>query len=323
MAEQTSTAIEKKLTDMTVKELFNSQAIKEKFSEILGNRAPSFIVTVLQCIAQSEMLAKCEPMSVYNAAATAATLDLPINPNLGYAAIIPYNDSKQRKVFAQFQIMWRGFVQLSYRSGQYRTINVSDVREGELKDFDRLTGEIDFAWEQDAVKRLKLPVIGYVSFFSLTNGFEKSMYMTIDELAEHGKRYSKSFQKGYGLWIDDPDKMYRKTMVKLILSRWGPSSVALQKAVLADSSIVKDFEHDEYEYPDDTQKDVERSRIQALIDASDTIQQLEDIRILVHPDDTARFKEKYEILVNARVEKMKERDKEKERKIDPNNPLGV
>lgn len=238
---------------MTVKALFAKDEVKNKFQEMLGKRAASFITSVLQIASQNEMLSKAEPLSIYQSAAVAATLDLPLNNNLGFAYIVPYNNKQKDgswKVVAQFQIGAKGFKQLALRSGQFITINDTDVREGELKEYNRLTGEITFEWIQDVAERLTKPVIGYASYFKLINGFEKTYYMTVDELNNHGLRFSQTYKKGFGLWKDDFDSMARKTVIKLNLSKNAPLSVEMQKAVVTDQALVKDAETEDVEYVD-------------------------------------------------------------------------
>lgn len=242
---------------MTVKALFAKDEVKTKFQEMMGKRAAAFITSVLQITSQNEMLSTADPVSIYQSAAVAATLDLPLNNNLGFAYIVPYN-SKQKdgtwKVVAQFQIGAKGFKQLALRSGQFLKINDTDVREGELKEYNRLTGEIVFEWIQDVKLRLSKPIIGYASYFQLLNGFEKTFYMTVDELKDHGLKFSQTFKKGFGLWKDDFDGMARKTVIKLNLSKNAPLSVDMQKAVVADQAIVNDAETEDVEYIDNDQE---------------------------------------------------------------------
>lgn len=268
MSTQVATREKQSLAPMTVKTLFAKDEVKQKFQEMMGKRAASFITSVLQIASQNEMLAKAEPMSIYQSAAVAATLDLPLNNSLGFAYIVPYNIKQKDgtwKVVAQFQIGAKGFKQLALRSGQFVTINDTDVREGELKHYNRLTGEIEFEWIQDVQVRLSKKIIGYASYFKLLNGFEKTYYMTVDELNDHGLRFSQTFKKGFGLWKDDFDGMARKTVIKLNLSKNAPLSVEMQKAVVADQSVVNDAETEDVEYVDnDTEQDVRFEDLQAL-----------------------------------------------------------
>lgn len=268
MSTQVATREKQSQAPMTVKTLFAKDEVKQKFFEMMGKRAASFITSVLQIASQNEMLAKAEPMSIYQSAAVAATLDLPLNNSLGFAYIVPYNIKQKDgtwKVVAQFQIGAKGFKQLALRSGQFVTINDTDVREGELKHYNRLTGEIEFEWIQDVQVRLSKKIIGYASYFKLLNGFEKTYYMTVDELNDHGLRFSQTFKKGFGLWKDDFDGMARKTVIKLNLSKNAPLSVEMQKAVVADQSVVNDAETEDVEYVDnDVEQDVRFEDLQAL-----------------------------------------------------------
>lgn len=235
---------------LTAKSLFERDDVKKKFHDMLGKRATSFITSVLQIVASNDLLKNADPTSIYQSAAVAATLDLPLNNNLGFAYIVPFRDNKLNKVVAQFQLGAKGFKQLALRSGQFLTINDTDVREGELKSHNRLTGQIEFEWMQDEKERLKLPVIGYACYFKLLNGFEKTYYMTVEELDHHGRRFSQTYKKGFGLWKDDFDGMARKTVIKMNLSKNAPLSVEMQKAIITDQAEVTDAETVDVDYVD-------------------------------------------------------------------------
>lgn len=244
---------------LTTKNLFAKDEVRNKFQEMLGKRATSFITSVLQIVASNKLLAKAEPHSVYHAAAAAATLDLPLNNNLGFAYIVPYNESTKNKLgewvtvqVAQFQMGYKGFIQLAQRSGQYKLINAVDVREGELIGKNLLTGELVFKWEQDEDKRDALPIIGYVSYFELLNGFSKIMYMSVKKLHAHASKYSKTYQKNKGKWVDDFPSMALKTVLKLNISKYGPLSVDMQKAITFDQAIIKDADTMDVTYADGT-----------------------------------------------------------------------
>lgn len=248
------------MTALTAKDFFSKDSVKKKFSELLGKRAPQFITSVLQIVASNDLLSKADPQSVYQSAAVAATLDLPLNNSLGFAYIVPFN-TKQKdgtyKTLAQFQIGAKGFKQLALRTSQFLTINDSDVREGELKSNNRLTGEIKFEWIQDEKERNLKPIVGYVSYFKLLNGFEKTKYMTVEELNAHGVRFSQTFKKGYGLWKDDFQSMCLKTVTKLNLSKDAPLSIDLQNAITFDQGIIQNADTKEVEYPDNETVEVD------------------------------------------------------------------
>ena len=223
-------------------------AVVSRVNELLQDRAPQFLTSLTTAINENDKLAACEPQSVLTAALTAASLDLPINQNLGFAYLIPYNGKKKVKgedgkdtwvenQTCQFQMGYKGFVQLAQRSGFYKTINATDVREGEIESNDRLSGEITFNWLEPE-EREKAPVIGYVAYFKLLNGFEKMFYMTSEELNNHAKKYSKNFAKwNSGLWKDDFDSMAKKTVLKLLISKFGPLNTKLQNALAEDQKV--------------------------------------------------------------------------------------
>lgn len=275
---------------MTTKELFGSEQIRAKFVELLGKKAQGFIVSVLQVVASNELLKKADPNSVYNAAAVAATLDLPLNNQLGFAYIVPYNvnqkidgpngtKSWRTTVVAQFQIGYKGYIQLGQRTGQYRKIAATRILEGQLVSEDPLDG-YRFDFQKKVAPDAK--VIGYASRFELINGFEKTVYMTIEELREHGKKYSKSFGKDASLWATDPEAMYLKTVLKQNLSKYGPMSIALQTALIADQGLIKDANTLEVEQVDstitDAKEDKEHERITLLIANAKTIEDLDPLR---------------------------------------------
>lgn len=228
---------------LTTKSFFERDNVQAKFKELLGKKAQGFITSVLQVVASNDMLKKATPESVYNAAATAATLDLPINNNLGFAYIIPYKQKVGQNYVdvAQFQIGYKGFIQLAQRSGQFKTISATPIYEGQIAEENPLTG---FVFDFKAKKSDK--VIGYASYFELINGFQKTLYIPVEQMDSHGKRFSKTYAKGFGLWKDDFESMAIKTAIKLLLSKFAPLSIEMQKAVLFDQSVINNDGEPEY-----------------------------------------------------------------------------
>lgn len=225
---------------MTLTQYVRQDAVNERINELLGSRAPQFI-TSLVAAAGANGLNACEPGSVVSAALIAASMDLPINQNLGFAYLIPYNDRHKGEKVCQFQMGYKGFIQLAQRSGFYKTINATDVREGELTSMNRLTGEPTFEWLDDE-KREKANVVGYIAYFKLLNGFEKSLYMSVDALTNHATKYSKNYAKfKSGMWAEDFDAMAKKTVIKLLLSKFGPLSTQLQEAIQHDQTIDGEY----------------------------------------------------------------------------------
>ena len=219
----------------TIHSLMNEDTVKKRFQELLGQKANGFISSVIGAVKNNSMLQNGEPQSILSAAVVAATLDLPIDPNLGFAAIVPYKD-KTGKIVAQFQMMYKGFVQLAQRSGQYKTINACEIYDGEIESFNRITGDIFF----NTSNKKSDKIIGYAAYFRLVNGFEKTLYMSSEDINKHGKRFSQTFKKGFGLWIDDFDSMALKTVLKRLLSKYGILSIDMQNAVKFDQGIIKE-----------------------------------------------------------------------------------
>ncbi len=227
------------MTNLSIAQYVRQDAVSKRLNELLGKRSPQFVTSLVSATNANTMLANCKPESVLTAALTAASLDLPINQNLGFAYLIPYK-SKSGEV-CQFQMGYKGFIQLAQRSGYYKTINATDVREGEMTGFDRLSGELSFEW-LDSAERSKAKVIGYVAYFQLLNGFEKSLFMTTDELEKHAQKYSKNYAKyKSGLWAENFDSMAKKTVLKLLISKFGPLNTQLADAIQKDQTADDDY----------------------------------------------------------------------------------
>ena len=253
------------LQKQTAKGLLTSPSVQAKFTEVIGKKSTQFITSVLQIVNNNKLLANADPNSILNAAMTAATLDLPINNNLGFAYIVPYGNS------AQFQMGWRGFVQLAQRTGLYKTISVAAIYDGQLVSNDPLKGcEFDFSMLGNGKP------IGYAAYFKLLSGYEATLYMSHKEVEAHGKKYSKSFNSGP--WADNFEAMAKKTCLKLLLSRFAPLSVEIQMAVTLDQSKVNDNLQPEYIDNQDaefTEVDNEYERAMELINAAESIAELE------------------------------------------------
>lgn len=220
-----------------IKDLIHNEEFIKRAQDTLGNGTQQFLSSVLSLTNSDPKLLKCNSYELYNCCLMAAAIKLPFNQNLGQAWIVGYKDKNRNfELVPQLQIGWKGFVQLAQRSGQFKTINCSDVRAGEIVKNDRLTGEIEFEWIEDEKTRNEAEIIGYVAFFELLNGFRKMLYMTKSELENHASKYSQTYKKGYGVWKDNFDAMSRKTVIKLILSKYAPLSVDMEKAIEYDQS---------------------------------------------------------------------------------------
>lgn len=206
---------------------FSNETCMKNLQAMLGQKAQGFATSVLSVVNNNRLLQNAEPATIYSSAMVAASLDLPINPNLGFAAIVPYGKS------AQFQIMTRGLIQLAIRSGQYERITNAVVHKGELVKYDPFKDEYEF----DASKKESDEIIGYMAYFRTVGGFEKYFYMTKEEAMAHGKKYSKSFATG--VWASDPTAMCLKTVTKLLLSKFGILSIEMQRAIRWDQGVAK------------------------------------------------------------------------------------
>jgi recombination protein RecT len=214
---------------VTIQSLVHNEEFVSKAQDILQDGTPQFMASVLTLANSNKLLGECDPIKLYNCCLMAAALKLPFNQNLGQAYIVPFKGEPQ------LQIGWKGFIQLAQRSGQFKRINCSDVREGEIVKRDRLTGEIEFDWLDDA-EREKKPVIGYVAYFELLNGYQQTLYMSKAEVEAHAKKYSQTYKQGFGVWKDNFDAMARKTLIKRILNQFAPLSVDMAKAMEYDQA---------------------------------------------------------------------------------------
>jgi recombination protein RecT len=234
-----------------LKGLLDSEQYKKRIEEIMRERAPQFVASILALASSSTSFNDVDPKTIIASAMIAGTLDLPINPQLGYAHIIPYAGK------ATFQLGWRAYKQLAIRTSLYAFINSTDVREGELKSRNRLTGQVVLDFIEDTEEREKKKVIGYVNYFKLLTGYESTLYMSMEELFAHAKKYSKLYQsdlrkkKQESKWSLESDLpfMCLKTVTKLNLSNNGILSVEMQKAKISDEAVLNESLEVE-NYPD-------------------------------------------------------------------------
>lgn len=228
---------EKKTVNTLMNAILDGEKLRGRFDDLLGKRAPQFISSVVSMVNADINLQQAfyeAPMTVIQSALKAATFDLPIDQNLGYAYIVPFKTSKKmedgslvKKMEANFILGWKGMHQLALRTGAYKTINVVDIREGELKSYNRLTEEVSIEFVEDEDEREALPIIGYVGYYRLVNGAEKTIYMTKKQIENHEKKNRKGNYMGKG-WRDDFDAMARKTVYRRLIGKWGVMSIDYQ-----------------------------------------------------------------------------------------------
>lgn len=248
---------------------------KNYLTKVLGENAKSFVNNMTALVSNDKALQMCVPATVMFAGLKATALGLPLDNNLGFAYVIPYKNTRENKTEAQFQMGYKGIVQLAIRSGQFEIINVTDVREGELKGRNRMTGELDFDWNENDAERCKLPIVGYVGYFKLLSGYSKTTYWSVEELKQHGLKYSQTYGKyGKGVWADNFDAMAKKTVLKLMLNKGdAPMSVEMQQAIKYDQSVILD-EDGNHRYVDN-QKPSAEDRLEAI--AAKEKQMVEDV----------------------------------------------
>ena len=230
----------------TVAQFLNNIDTQKYLEGMLKERTGQFVTSLVSLAntAKGFAGANVEPKSLLFCGLKAAAMNLPLEPNLGFAWAIPYKHKiKDKKglivdeiVEAQFQMGAKGYVQLAQRTGQYKKLNAIAIHEGELKKWDPFTEELILELEPDFIKREKLPVIGYAAYFELANGFIKTDYWPVQKTEHHGRKYSKAY--GF-MWTTDFDKMSLKTVLKNLLSKWGPLSTEMQDAIRFDQSVIR------------------------------------------------------------------------------------
>lgn len=244
----------KQSLNVVMNTMLDGEGLRGRFNELLGERAPQFVSSLVSMINADKNLQQAfaeAPMTVIQAGLKAATFDLPIDQNLGYAYIVPFNNYKdgQKRMEASFILGWKGMHQLALRTGAYKTINVLDVREGELKSYNRLTEEIKLEFIEDEDQREAAKVIGYVGYYRLVNGAEKTIYMTIKQIENHEKKFRKGQWMSKG-WKDDFDAMARKTVYRKLIGKWGVMSIDYQN--MKEGQALAQQMQDEYHLENQT-----------------------------------------------------------------------
>lgn len=232
---------------ITLQEFLGQDTIKKQMKALLKDRAGYFAMALVQVVDGNEQLKNAEPQSIFNAGIASAILGLPIEKNLGFSYIVPYGDK------AQFQIGYKGFIQLALRTGQYKLINSTAIKEGEIKLKNRLTGEIEFNFIEDDDLRDTLKTVGYASYIEFNNGFRNTLYMSAKQVQAHAQKYSKSFGYKKSVWTENFEAMALKTVLKLNLAKFGALSVDFEKALQLDGATVNKVQDNgtlEAEYSD-------------------------------------------------------------------------
>ena len=231
-----------------VKNALNANEIKTRFNEVLGAKAPQFMASVTNVVANSDYLQKCDPNSIMAAAFIAASLDLPIDPNLGRAYIVPYGTK------AQFIIGYKGLVEMAIRTGKYKDMNAVEVYSDELLEYNPILGKLRFVEDFTKCKQRaagkREDIVGYYAYYELLTGFAKGLYMTKEQVIQHAERYSQAYQKKRkdSPWFTNFDEMAKKTVLKRLLSKFAILSVGepMAKAITEDQKVYDGFGEGQY-----------------------------------------------------------------------------
>lgn len=243
MAVQNSLVAKKKATGFTA--YLTADTVKEQINKVVGSKnGTRFISSIVSAVNNNKELQTCSNSSILSAALLGESLNLSPSPQLGQYYLVPFNN-KDGKV-AQFQLGYKGYIQLAIRSGQYKKINVLSIKEGELVRYDPLNEEIEVNLIEDEEEREKAPTVGYYAMFEYTNGFKKAMYWSKAKMEAHAIKYSAGYAADkrkhtqYTFWSKDFDGMAYKTMLRQLISKWGIMSIDLVTAIDADMAVVNE-----------------------------------------------------------------------------------
>lgn len=248
--------------------VIQSDMYKKLINNTLGDpkKATRFIASITSAVATNPALQECEPSSIVAGALVGEALELSPSSVLGEYYLVPFKNSKEGVTKAQMQIGYKGYLHLAIRSGQYKDIDVFEIHEGEFKGRDKETGKFKFEFIENEAERLSKPVIGYMGYFELLNGFRKTLYISKEEMEKHANTYSKAFNledykklqagqipekdlwKYSSFWYKNFDTMAFKTVLRQLISKWGIMSIQLQEAFTKDMAVMKD--NGDYEYVD-------------------------------------------------------------------------
>ena len=239
-------SLAKKNQQATLSTYLNQDAIRNKINEVIGGKnGQKFITAIVSAVNNNPELQTCTNGSILSAALLGESLNLSPSPQLGQYYLVPFNDKTKGKV-AQFQLGYKGYIQLAIRSGQYKKLNVLAIKEGELIRFDPLNEEIEVNLIDDELEREKAKTIGYYAMFEYTNGFKKAMYWSREKMESHALKYSQGYaadkRKGtsWTFWSKDFDGMAYKTMLRQLISKWGIMSIDMQVAIDGDMAVINE-----------------------------------------------------------------------------------
>lgn len=270
---------------MGIASFLAQEAIKANVESVVGAKdSQRFISSVVSAVQTNPTLSECTNSSILSAALLGHSLNLPQSPQIGMFYMVPFKNKKKMKdsngrevtmdvTEATFQLSYRGMLQLAMRSGQYKAMNVTDIREGELVAYNPIEDTYEFKPETDYTKRSSLKIVGYYAFFEMINGFKKGIYWTIEQLDAHAKKYSASYRNGWSssIWKSDFDAMAKKTLLRQLISKWGIMSVEKEKAYVGDQAVIREDGTPDYidNIADEPEKAVD---VYANIQASEVVE---------------------------------------------------
>ena len=234
-----------------------SNAVQKRIGAMIGgDGGPRFISAVVSAVSVNPALSQCDYGTILSAALLGESLKLSPSPQLGQYYMVPFKDKKRGTTVAQFQLGYKGYIQMAIRSGQYKKLNVLAIKQGELIRYDPLFEEIEVALIEDEQKREQTETVGYYAMFELVNGYRKTMYWSREKMIAHADKYSMAFSasayqkiqegkipqadmwKYSSFWYKDFDAMAYKTMLRQLISKWGVMSIDLQTALSKDASVT-------------------------------------------------------------------------------------
>lgn len=254
--------------DMGITAFLNQDSVKNQLQQAVGKNSMRFVSSVVSAVTVNPALQECTNKSILSAALLGESLNLSPSPQLGQYYMVPYENKKEGTKVAQFQMGYKGYIQLAIRSGQYKKLNVLAVKEGELVRFDPLAEEIEVRLIEDEEKREQAKTIGYYAMFEYINGFKKALYWSKKKMASHAEKYSAAFSKNGGLkslelleqgkipqkdlwkyssfWFKDFEAMAFKTMLRQLISKWGIMSIEMQRAYEGDMAEIRENGTNQY-----------------------------------------------------------------------------
>ena len=250
MAVSNSLTTHKKSTFST---FMTSDAVKNKINQMIaGKDGGKFITSLISLVSNNPELAQCEHATILASALLGESLKLSPSPQLGQFFLVPFKDNKNGRIVAQFQLGYKGYIQLAIRSGYYKKLNVLAIKEGELVNYNPLDESLEVKLIEDEEKRESANTIGYFAMFEYQNGFTKTLYWSKEKMQAHARKYSQAYRKDlakgtkYSFWSKDFDGMGFKTMLRQLISKWGIMSVDFQTALTNDMAVIRDNEQPEY-----------------------------------------------------------------------------